>query len=99
VLVGVDPKTVRRPDTKDNPEIRARMREIAEQRRRFGYRRIGVLLEREGLVSTAPENPATRWTKIGPRGARKVCHARVMNGTGKAPAGAFPVPRTFEIRC
>jgi putative transposase len=50
VLVGVDPKTVRRPDTKDNPEIRARMREIAEQRRRFGYRRIGVLLEREGLA-------------------------------------------------
>jgi putative transposase len=26
------------------------MREIAEARRRFGYRRIGVLLEREGLV-------------------------------------------------
>jgi putative transposase len=40
---------VRRPETKDNPEARARMREIAEARRRFGYRRIGVLLEREGM--------------------------------------------------
>jgi len=41
---------VRRPDAKDNPEIRARMREIAEHRRRFGYRRIGVLLAREGMA-------------------------------------------------
>ena len=49
-LVGVDPKTVRRPETRDNPEVRARMKDIAEQRRRFGYRRIGLLLEREGLT-------------------------------------------------
>jgi putative transposase len=50
VLIGVDPKTVRRPDAKDNPEIRAWMREIAEHRRRFGYRRIGVLLALEGMA-------------------------------------------------
>lgn len=48
-LFGVDPKTVRRSETKDNPEIRERMRVIAAERRRFGYRRIGVLLEREGM--------------------------------------------------
>ena len=48
-LVGVDPKTVRREPDPDNPEIRARMREIAGQRRRFGYRRIGLMLEREGM--------------------------------------------------
>ena len=34
----------------DCPEIRARMREIASERRRFGYRRIGLMLEREGVV-------------------------------------------------
>jgi putative transposase len=44
---------VRRPDIKDNPDIRARMREIAETRRRFGYRRIGVLLAREGVRMNA----------------------------------------------
>ena len=32
------------------PEVRARMREIAGERRRFGYRRIGLMLKREGGV-------------------------------------------------
>ena len=49
-LVGVDPKTVRRERAPDHPEIRVRMREIAAERRRFGYRRIGLMLEREGIV-------------------------------------------------
>ena len=48
-LVGVDPKTVRREWKPDNPQIRARMRAIAGERRRFGYRRIGLMLEREGI--------------------------------------------------
>lgn len=49
-LVSVDPKTVRREAVPDNPHIRARMREIAAVRRRFGYRRIGLMLEREGIT-------------------------------------------------
>jgi len=49
-LVGVDPKTVRRERPPDHDDVRAAMREIAGQRRRFGYRRIGVLLERKGMV-------------------------------------------------
>ena len=49
-LVSVDPKTVRREAEPDNPEIRKCMREIAATRRRFGYRRIGLMLEREGIV-------------------------------------------------
>lgn len=48
-LAGVDPKTVRRERAPDNPEIRERMRAIAAERRRFGYRRIGLMLEREGI--------------------------------------------------
>jgi putative transposase len=50
VLIGVDPKTVRRKRPPDNPEIRLEMNKIAEKRRRFGYRRIGVLLERLGII-------------------------------------------------
>lgn len=50
VLIGVDPKTVRRERSPDNPEIRLEMNKIAEKRRRFGYRHIGVLLERVGMV-------------------------------------------------
>jgi len=49
-LVGVDPKTVRRERPPDSPETRRRMREIAGERRRFGYRRIGLMLEREGIT-------------------------------------------------
>lgn len=44
------PKTVRRQRVPDNPKIRERMREIASERRRFGYRRIGLMLEREGIT-------------------------------------------------
>ncbi len=50
VLVGVDPKTVRRTRPPDSPDIRLEMHKIAEKRRRFGYRRIGVMLERVGMV-------------------------------------------------
>ncbi len=50
VLIGVDPKTVRREHPPDNPDIRLEMNKIAEKRRRFGYRRIDVMLERVGMV-------------------------------------------------
>ena len=50
VLVGVDPKTVRRERPPDHCEIREEMREIAAMRRRFGYRRVGVMLERKGMT-------------------------------------------------
>lgn len=49
-LVCVDPKTVRREQVPDHPEVRERMHEIAAERRRFGYRRIGLMLEREGIT-------------------------------------------------
>ena len=48
--MGVDPNTVRRARPPDNPEICEEMKKIAEKRRRFGYRRIGVMLERRGMV-------------------------------------------------
>ena len=48
-LVSVHPKIVRRERIPDCPEIRQRMREIASERQRFGYRRIGLMLEREGI--------------------------------------------------
>ena len=38
VLIGVDPKTVRREHPPDSPEIRVEMNKIAEKRRRFGHR-------------------------------------------------------------
>lgn len=49
-LIGVDPKTVRCMRPPDCAEIRKEMNEIAGKRRRFGYRRIGVMLERKGMI-------------------------------------------------
>lgn len=49
-LVGVDPKTIRRERPPDCAEIRKEMQAIAGKRRRFGCRRIGILLERQGMI-------------------------------------------------
>ena len=49
-MVGVDPKTVRWDHPLDNPGVREELKAIASKRRRFGYRRIGVLLERKGMI-------------------------------------------------
>jgi putative transposase len=48
-LIGLDRSTHRYRHRDDgNGELRLRLRELAEQRRRFGYRRLHVLLRREG---------------------------------------------------
>ena len=41
---------MRRERPPDSPEIREEMHRIAEKRRRFGYRRVGILLERKGMI-------------------------------------------------
>jgi putative transposase len=50
-LVGLDRSTLRyqrkRPD---DATVRQRLREVAAERRRFGYRRLGWMLEREGHI-------------------------------------------------
>lgn len=46
--IGVDPQMVRRERPPDHVAINEEIREIAAQRRRFGYRRVGVMLERRG---------------------------------------------------
>ena len=46
----MDPKTYRYESRRpDDAGIRKRLRELAEQRRRFGYRRLHILLAREGI--------------------------------------------------
>lgn len=48
-LVGIDHSTLRyRAKRADDTAIRKRLRELAQERRRFGYRRLGWLLTREG---------------------------------------------------
>jgi putative transposase len=50
-LVGIAPKTYRDASLRpDDGAIRQRLRELASERRRFGYRRLHILLRREGVV-------------------------------------------------
>jgi len=47
-VVGID--RLRRERPPDHAEIREEMRDIASRRRRFGYRRVGIMLERKGHI-------------------------------------------------
>jgi putative transposase len=49
-LIGLQPKTYRYSSTRpDDGPLRTQLRELASQRRRFGYRRLGLLLARQGV--------------------------------------------------
>ena len=49
-LVGLQPKTYRYVSSRpDDGALRTRIKELASQRRRFGYRRLGLLLARQGV--------------------------------------------------
>jgi putative transposase len=49
-LVGLHPKTYRyAPKRSGDEELRRLLRELASQRRRFGYRRLGLMLKRQGI--------------------------------------------------
>jgi len=50
-VLGVDRTSVRYAHRRsDDGEMRMRLRAIALERRRFGYRRLGIMLAREGIV-------------------------------------------------
>ncbi len=76
-LVGVDPKTVERDRPPENPKVREEMNAIASKRRRFGYRRIGVLLERKGMIMNHENCTASSPRKSWASGGEEVASMRV----------------------
>lgn len=49
-LAGIDPRVYRHRSIRpDDAVIRQRLRELANERRRFGYRRLHILLRRDGI--------------------------------------------------
>ena len=56
-LIGMEPRVYRYRSTRpDDAGLRKRLRELAAERRRFGYRRLHLLLKREGV--------AVNWKKL-----------------------------------
>ncbi|MEL6226970.1 MAG: IS3 family transposase, partial [Pseudomonadota bacterium] len=50
-LIGLAPKTYRyRSKRSDDADLRTRLKDLANERRRFGYRRLHMLLRREGMT-------------------------------------------------
>ncbi|WP_090161713.1 IS3 family transposase [Loktanella sp. DSM 29012] len=48
-LVGIDPRVYRRPPARsEDTDLRTRLKDLSSERRRFGYRRLHLLLRREG---------------------------------------------------
>ena len=48
-LAGIDPRVFRRASKRPaDTSLRDRLRELSSERRRFGYRRLHILLKREG---------------------------------------------------
>jgi len=48
-LAGIDPRVYRRTSKRPaDTELRTRMKELASERRSFGYRRLHMLLRRKG---------------------------------------------------
>jgi putative transposase len=48
-LVGLDPRVYRRSSTRpEDADLRERLKDLSSERRRFGYRRLHLLLRREG---------------------------------------------------
>lgn len=42
-----------RSQREDDADLRSKLRKLAQRRRRFGYRRLHILLRREGVVISA----------------------------------------------
>jgi hypothetical protein len=79
--------TVRRARPPDNPEIGKEMHRIAGTRRRFGYRRIGVIPERKGMIMNAVRSLA-RPPFGRPRSGRSRLLAAIRRSTVRqAPVG------------
>ena len=50
-LIGMEPKTYRYASTRpEDAAVRVQLRALAAERRRFGYRRLHILLRREGIA-------------------------------------------------
>jgi transposase InsO family protein len=98
-VIGADRKSMRyRSQRDDDADLRSKLRELAQQRRRFGYRRLHILLRREGVVINRKKTQRLyREEKLAVRRRRN--RRRAIGARAPAPVLALPNQRWSLASC
>ncbi len=92
-VIGADRKSMRyRSRRGDDAEVRQRLRELAHQRRRFGYRRLHILLRRDG-VEINRKKTQRLYREEGLTVRRRRGRRRAVGARAPAPVLALPNQR------
>ena len=92
-VIDADRKSVRcRSIRDDDGELRKKLRELANQRRRFGYRRLHILLRREGVMINRKKTQRI-YQKEGLAVRRRRSRKRAVGTRAPAPVLALPNQR------
>ena len=92
-VVGADRKSVRyRSCRPDDGDLRSRLRELAGQRRRFGYRRLHILLRRDGILINRKKTQRL-YREEGLTVRRRRGRRRAVGARAPAPVLALPNQR------
>ncbi|NTZ42951.1 IS3 family transposase [Altererythrobacter sp. SALINAS58] len=92
-VMDADRKSVRYRSTRDdNAGLREKLRELANQRRRFGYRRLHILLRREGIMINRKKTQRL-YKEEGLAVRRRRSRRRAVGTRAPAPVLALPNQR------
>ena len=92
-ILDADRKSVRYCSTRDGDvELREKLRELANQRRRFGYRRLHILLRREGVMINRKKTQRI-YREEGLAVRRRRNRRRAIGASAPAPVLALPNQR------
>ena len=92
-VIDADRKSVRYRSTRDDDaDLREKLRELANQRRRFGYRRLHILLRREGVMINRKKTQRI-YREEGLAVRRRRSRRRAVGTRAPAPVLALPNQR------
>ncbi|WP_132833503.1 IS3 family transposase [Sphingomonas sp. PP-CC-3G-468] len=93
MVVGADRTSMRyRSCRGDDGDLRSRLRELAQQRRRFGYRRLHILLRRDGITINRKKTQRL-YREEGLTVRRRKGRKRAVGARAPAPVLALPNQR------
>ncbi|WP_425454974.1 IS3 family transposase [Hephaestia caeni] len=92
-VISADRKSMRyRSRRDDDGDLRSRLRELAQQRRRFGYRRLHILLRRDGIIINRKKTQRL-YREEGLTVRRRRGRRRAVGARAPAPVLALPNQR------